>query len=94
MALIVVALFPYISATDDILRIQSGHSQHDKEHPAKKTANDELVRLYEAMDAPLVCEVQHVSMVFVFVCFVVITFISLVGHLAPFESGRSPPAAA
>lgn len=92
VALIVAALFPYISATDDILRIQHLNAQQDKQHSAKKTANDELIRLYEAVDSPIICQVQQLSVAFVFLGLVALSAIALLSLTMPSESGRSPPA--
>ena len=44
VALIVAALFPYISATDDILRIENLNAHH-RQHSGKQTRVDDLMRL-------------------------------------------------
>ena len=79
VALIVAALFPYISATDDVLRIEHFNSQQNH-HSSKQSQNDDLMRLYEAMDSPLVCRVSEVALTFF--------FISLV--FTPVEHGDRP----
>jgi len=91
VGLIVAALFPYISATDDVVRIEHFSSQHDSHHTGKQTKTDDLVRLYEAMDTPLVCPVSEVALIFFFVSLVFAPLARLIEHIAPFEAGRSPP---
>lgn len=101
LGLIVVALFPYISATDDVLRIQHFRSQSDvtlqqnKEHsstPSKgNSQTDDLMRLYEVMDTPLICRVCEISLTFVFIAFTFSPAIRLIDRPAPGCAGRSPP---
>jgi hypothetical protein len=90
-ALVVVALFPYISATDDVLRIEHFNAQHDTRHPAKQTQTDNLIRLYEAMDSPLIWPVSEVALVFFFIFLVFTPVAKLTAHIAPLHAGRSPP---
>ena len=97
VALILAALFPYISATDDILRIEHMDMQqkHDHGQPSnRKTTNDGLMRLYEAMDTPLVSAVRPVTFSTFFVGLVVIPAIAMASTYSPAASGRSPPFAA
>lgn len=91
VALIVAALFPYISATDDILRIEHLSAQENSHHPARKSSTDDLIRLYETMDTPLVVRVPVLIFTLFFLAFVVAPTIRLVGHFTPAEGGRSPP---
>ena len=91
VALIVAALFPYISATDDVLSIEHFKAQHDSTHPGKKTQNDSLMRLYETMDTPLVCPVCELAVVLLFISVVFSPVIRLIERIAPFQAGRSPP---
>lgn len=91
VGLIVAALFPYISATDDVVRIEHFSSQHDSRHPGKQTKTDDLIRLYETMDTPLVCPVSEVALILFFVSLVIAPLTALLEHFAPFEAGRSPP---
>lgn len=91
VALIVAALFPYISATDDILRIEHFSSQQDPHHPRRQSKTDDLIRLYEAMDTPLVCPVSEVALTFFFVSLVFAPLVRLIERIAPSEAGRSPP---
>ena len=95
VALIVAALFPYISATDDIVRIEHFSSQHDphRSHD-KQSKTDDLIRLYEAMDTPLACPVSQVVLIFFFVSLVLAPLVRLIERIAPFEAGRSPPISA
>lgn len=91
VALIVIALFPYISATDDVLRIEHLNAQHDQHHP-RKQSTDDLMRLYEAMDSPLVCRIAEIVLIFFFVSVVFTPTASLIDRSTPFRAGRSPPA--
>ncbi len=94
VALIAATLFPYISATDDVLRIQhmelqqnpSGH--HDQ---SKKGTTDALIRLFEAMDTPVIGTVPQISLILFFISFVVVPAVLLASYVAPFHCGRSPP---
>jgi len=91
VALIVAALFPYISATDDVVRIKHLSAQENLHHPARKSSSDDLIRLYETMDTPLVAQIPVLILTLFFLSFVTAPTIRLVGHLAPAEGGRSPP---
>jgi hypothetical protein len=91
VGLIVAALFPYISATDDVLRIEHFKAQHDSRHPTKQTQSDDLMRLYETMDSPLVCPISEVSLVFIFISIVFTPVARLIERIAPLHAGRSPP---
>lgn len=97
VALIVVALFPYISATDDVLRIEHFNAQHDQANPdhanqRKQTQNDDLMRLYQTMDSPLVCRIPELALTFFFISLTFTPTATLIDRSAPFEAGRSPPA--
>jgi hypothetical protein len=91
VALIIAALFPYISATDDVVRIQHFKAQHETRQPGKHSSNDGLMRLYEIMDSPLVCRVCEVALVFFFISIVFSPVIRLIERIAPRYTGRSPP---
>lgn len=99
VALITAALFPYISATDDVLRIQHmgvlcAHSQaeqSDSPSPAKKSTNDGLIRLYEAMDTPVMGTVRNVTFTPLFVAFTVAPVRIVPGRTVSCQGGRSPP---
>lgn len=91
VALIVLALFPYISATDDVLRIEHFNAQQNPRHPAKQTQNDGLMLLYQTMDSPLVCRIAEVALTFFFISLIFTPLVALIHRSAPFEAGRSPP---
>jgi hypothetical protein len=91
VGLIVAALFPYISATDDIVRIEHFSSQHLPHHSGKQNKTGDLIRLYETMDTPLICPVAEVALIFFFVSLLFTPLARRVERIAPFEAGRSPP---
>jgi hypothetical protein len=101
VALIIAALFPYVSATDDVLRIQhlhlrpdtvSSHASKSESHEQSKSrTSDALIRLYEIMDAPVAASVQGVSFSFAFVSLVVTPALRAVTRDVAFRCGRSPP---
>lgn len=93
VGLIVAALFPYISATDDVLRIEHFSSQSDPHHAGKQTKTDDLIRLYEVMDTPLACPVSRVVLTFFFISLVFVPLVRLLDRIAPLQAGRSPPLA-
>jgi hypothetical protein len=94
VALILATLFPYVSATDDVLRIEHMNGQHlpSHHHEGKRTASDSLIRLYEAMDTPLVAVVKQISLSLVFVSLVIAPVLTGVDRKLPLFMGRSPPA--
>lgn len=97
IVLVLAALFPFISATDDILRVENYISEHEnpghgQQHPQGASTSDDLIRLYEAMDAPLAPDAAVVAFVLLFVSFVTISGQAILTRVAPSESGRSPPA--
>jgi hypothetical protein len=91
VALIVAALFPYISATDDVVRVEQFSGQHGHQSSGKRGPNDDLIRLYQTMDTPLVSSACQVSLTLFFVLLVVAFVTRRIDRSAPFESGRSPP---
>jgi hypothetical protein len=95
VALIVVALFPYISATDDILRIEHLNAELEHAHgngsSSGQKQNDDLMRLYETMDSPLVASICQLIFTFCFFAFVVTVVLSTLSRSAPHGAGRSPP---
>lgn len=100
LGLIVVALFPYVSATDDVLRIEHYRVQHetgvqDSAHPDTSTGSqaqlNDLMRLYEAMDSPLMCRVAEIAFVLAFLALVFSAATRPTYRSAPGCSGRSPP---
>jgi len=94
VGLIVAALFPYISATDDVLRIENFNSQHGHGYPAKHSRVDDLMRLYETMDTPLVCRIAEMTVTLLFVALIVSPVLRTLERIAPLQAGRSPPYAA
>jgi hypothetical protein len=94
VGLIVAALFPYISATDDVVRIEHFSSQHDSHHSRQQSKTDELIRLYEAIETAWVSPVAQLPLILYFVALVFAPVVALIERIAPFEAGRSPPSAA
>jgi hypothetical protein len=84
-------LFPYISATDDVVRIEHLRGQSSHSSSSQRGPTDDLVRLYQTMDTPLVCAVLRVSLTLFFVLLVATSVVRRIDRSAPFESGRSPP---
>jgi hypothetical protein len=91
VALVVAALFPYISATDDVVRVEQLSGQHGHPYSGKRGPNDDLIRLYQTLDTPLVCSTCQVSLTLLFILLVVALVTRRIDRCAPFESGRSPP---
>lgn len=91
VGLIVAALFPYISATDDALRAEHFHAQHSGDHAGKHTRIDNLIRLYEAMDSPLLFEARQIAVTIFFVSLVFTPAVSAANRMVPRRDGRSPP---
>ena len=90
--LVVAALlFPYISATDDVVRIEHLRGETSHSSSSHRTPNDDLIRLYQTMDTPLVAAVLKVLVSLFFVHLVVTSSARRIDRSAPFESGRSPP---
>ena len=91
VALIVASLFPYISATDDALRAEHFAAQHEHGHAGKHSRIDNLIRLYEAMDNPLLSEARKVVLIFFFISLVFTPVREAVTRMVPQHAGRSPP---
>jgi hypothetical protein len=91
VGLIVAALFPYISATDDVLRVKHFNSQHDGHHSGKQSRTDDLMRLYETLDSPLACRCCELSVIFCFFAVIVLPVANAFTRIAPLQAGRSPP---
>lgn len=88
---IVVALFPYISATDDVLRIEHFHAQQTHENGGKRSSTDDLLRLYETLDAPLICGYCRIALTLIFLSLLAIPIEKIIQRGIPLEAGRSPP---
>jgi hypothetical protein len=92
VVLVVAALlFPYISATDDVVRIEHLRGQSSHSSSSQRGPNDDLIRLYQTMDTPLVCAVVRVLLTLFFVLLVATSVVRRMDRNEPFESGRSPP---
>lgn len=95
--LVVAALFPFVSATDDILRVEHYATEHDtSEHGQhhsrqRNSSSDDLIRLYETLDAPVTPDIAVLAFVLVFVSFVTVSAGAVLTRVAPGEFGRSPP---
>lgn len=94
VALIVAALFPYISATDDVIRIEHFNAQQDHQHPTNKHSNNDLIRLYEMMDSPVISPAVVLIFALFFIALVIVPATTLVDRREQFDGGRSPPFAA
>jgi hypothetical protein len=92
VASVVLALFPYISATDDILRIEQLASQQEHQQNNVGHGNN-LLRLFETVDQPVISRCCQVALTLFFLELVVIFQRGLVTRVAPLTAGRSPPAA-
>ena len=91
VASVVLALFPYISATDDVLRIANALPESKQSQSGPRTPGADLVRLYEAADAPLVSQICTLTITFVFFCLVTLPVKLALRRSIPLQSGRSPP---
>lgn len=97
VGLVVTSLFPYISASDDVVRMDgsalqqasTGHQQTTT--PSGERRNQNLIRLYETMDAPLVCRIACVALTFYFVALICTHTVQSIERTAPQLAGRSPP---
>lgn len=96
VGLIVAALFPYISATDDIVRSETLSTPHDRHHShsGKKAPDENLIRLFETLDTPLACNTRVLVLAFFLVWMVSQPATERDRHFAPASAGRSPPALA
>jgi hypothetical protein len=90
VALVVAALFPYISSTDDALRLQCLASQQQG-NTNESRSHDNLMRLYEAMDSPVAAQLHEFAICLFTFAFVVLPVLSALDRTAPRVVGRSPP---
>ena len=109
VALIIAALFPYISATDDVVRIQhmdlrqiESHHAVAQSHEAdrsgshqgdKKSSTETLIRLYEAMDTPVLGTASELVFTLFFLALVIAPLLLTVTREVTLRNGRSPPTA-
>lgn len=91
VGLIIAALFPYISATDDVVRIEHFRAEQRSHAPSRPTKTDNLVRLYEALDTPSICAAVEIAYTPHFVKLVAAAPVQPADRIAPSEAGRSPP---
>jgi hypothetical protein len=91
VGLIVAALFPYISATDDVLRVEHFKAQQDQRHSGSQSRSQNLMRLYETMDNPLVCRSPELAITVFFILLIFTPAPRLIHRIAPLRAGRSPP---
>jgi len=96
VGLIIATLFPVISATDDVIRIEHlehAHRSH-RDHQTssnRQALNDTLIRLYEAMDSPLAATPVQISFVLVFAFLLLLLCEAYARKLTIATNGRSPP---
>jgi hypothetical protein len=90
VASIVIALFPFISATDDVLRIQQYTSQ-DQQHQSPGGHHNDLLRLFETADHSIVIRCSQVGLTLVFLALIAVLPCSSAIRIAPLIAGRSPP---
>jgi hypothetical protein len=90
VASIIIALFPFISATDDVLRVQQYTSQHHTRDSSGGHHNN-LQRLFEAADHSIVIPRSQVALTLAFLELLVFVPCSCTSRIAPLIAGRSPP---
>jgi hypothetical protein len=93
IALVIVALFPFISASDDVLRMQHYTSKPDTQSQGTQEQGKHrgLIALYEAMDSPLLTGSVEVAVTLLPAWTLEFLFSELTGRCAPMRAGRSPP---
>jgi hypothetical protein len=89
--LIVVALFPYISATDDVLRNEHLSEQQKQTGTSRNSSTNDLMRLYQTLDTPVIADTKQATLTLVFVMLVSTLLVRLIDRSTPLQSGRSPP---
>ena len=83
VALVVAALFPFISATDDLVRIEQA--------ARPSGANEQLIRLYTNMETPLPAVAPELSFSLCFVLLVLPLLTRSLDRSVPVGIGRAPP---
>ena len=83
VALVIAALFPFISASDDLLRIEQATQQ--------RSANDHLVRLYMNMETPVAVSAPRLNFIQCFLLLVEPLLGKGIERSTPIRIGRSPP---
>src|ERR1022692_2849532 len=93
--IIFTTLFPVISASDDVIRIQhldgSHGSQRGRETDSHRSTNDNLIRLFEAMESPLAATPVRILFTLIFAFLTVRLCNSYARQCTIAQSGRSPP---
>ncbi len=90
--LIVAALFPYISASDDVLRLEHFIEQQ-KQGTSPTSQSNELMRLYQALDSPVIASARQTTLTLLFVMLAGPLVVPLIERSLPSKCGRAPPAA-
>ncbi len=96
VALIAATLFPVISASDDVIRIQHLERAHRSRRNSSNTSGqkrttESLIRLYEAMESPLAPAAVRICFV-LFLIFVISPLcVANVRQRTMAQGGRSPP---
>lgn len=93
-ALIVTTLFPVISASDDVIRIEHLQRSHDtsphKDNAHKRTS-DNLIRLFETMESAVAVAAVELFFTLLFAFFVQFFCDPYTRRFAISPIGRSPP---
>lgn len=95
VGLVFAALFPVISATDDVIRLQYLERFHPKQEGSRSDTHqrttDNLIRLYEALESPLSANPVRIffTAVFAFLSVVLCQVYGRKRTISP--SGRAPP---
>lgn len=96
VSLVVATLFPVISASDDVIRIQHLERFHESQHSTRNTtshkrATDSLIRLYEAMESPLAATPVRICFI-LFFAFLTVPLCEAYARQGTISAiGRSPP---
>lgn len=96
VGLVITTLFPIISASDDVIRIQHLQGSHREQQNRSETdghkrTSDNLVRLYEAMESPLASSPVRISFTLCFTFVIVPSCDAYARQGTIAQSGRSPP---
>jgi hypothetical protein len=96
VALIAATLFPIISASDDVIRIQHLERTHQSQRDSTNTsghkrATESLIRLYEAMESPLAATPVRICFVLFFAFLIGPLCVANVRQHTIAQGGRSPP---
>jgi len=97
VALIAATLFPVISASDDVIRIQHLERTHQTGQNGGSTSGhkrttENLIRLYEAIESPLVPAAVRICFVLFFIFLVRPLCVANAFERTMANGGRSPPA--